>query len=230
MLHTRSCIRIWDFPTRLFHWALAICVIGAYVSVKLGGLYMDWHVRFGLATLGLIVFRVLWGLVGPRYARFSTFVRGPGAIKRYIQGAATSAGHNPLGALSVIAMLAVLGFQTISGLFISDDIMTQGPLYGRIDESVSSWLASWHERNEWIIIGLVVLHFVAIIWYVAVRRRRIVGPMITGNARPQDLPAGTPPTEDGPMIWLRAAIIAAAVTALVLWIRSLELVADFSFS
>ena len=68
MQHTRSSIRIWDLPTRLFHWALAACVVGAYVSVKLGGLYMDWHVRFGLATLGLIAFRLAWGLFGPRYA------------------------------------------------------------------------------------------------------------------------------------------------------------------
>jgi len=230
MQHTRSRIRIWDFPTRLFHWALALCVIGAYASVKLGGLYMDWHVRFGLATLGLIAFRLIWGLIGPHYARFATFVRGPGTIKRYIQGTVRTAGHNPLGAWSVIAMLAILGFQAVSGLFISDDIMTQGPLYGRVDESLSSWFASWHQRNEWIIVGLVALHIVAVIWYVAVRRQRLVGPMITGNARPQDVPSGAPPTEDGPMIWLRAAIIAVAVTALVLWIRSLELVADFSFS
>src|SRR5690606_30776146 len=87
MLHMRSSVRIWDLPTRLFHWALAVCVIGAYVSVKLGGLYMDWHVRFGLATLGLIVFRLVWGFIGPRYARFASFVRGPGTIKRYCQGA-----------------------------------------------------------------------------------------------------------------------------------------------
>ena len=230
MLHTRSPVRIWDFPTRLFHWALAVCVIGAYVSVKLGGLYMDWHLRFGLATLGLIVFRVLWGLVGPRYARFATFVRGPGTIKRYLQGAVTSAGHNPLGALSVIAMLALLGFQATSGLFISDDIMTQGPLYGRFDESLSSWFGAWHHRNEWIIVGLIALHLVAIAWYTVVRRQRLVGPMITGKARPQDVPDGTQATEDGPMVWLRAVIIAAATTAFVLWIRSLEVVADFSFS
>ncbi|CAM3785370.1 cytochrome b/b6 domain-containing protein [Bordetella tumulicola] len=230
MLHMRSSVRIWDLPTRLFHWALAVCVIGAYVSVKLGGLYMDWHVRFGLATLGLIIFRLAWGFIGPRYARFASFVRGPGTIKRYFQGAMTSAGHNPLGALSVIAMLALLGFQAVSGLFTSDDIMTQGPLYSRVDESVASWFSTWHHRNEWIIVGVVALHLLAIVWYVVVRRQRMVRPMITGDVRPQDLPDGTPPAHDGPMIWLRAALIAAAATALVLWIRSLEIVADFSFS
>ncbi|HYG42747.1 MAG TPA: cytochrome b/b6 domain-containing protein [Bordetella sp.] len=230
MLHTRSSIRIWDLPTRIFHWSLATCVVGAYASVKLGGLYMDWHVRFGLATLGLVVFRIVWGVVGPRYARFATFVRGPDAIKQYLQGASAPAGHNPLGALSVIALLAVLGFQATSGLFASDDIMTQGPLYARVDESVASWFTSWHHTNEWLIVGLVALHLLAVLWYAAVRRKRLVRAMITGNARPQDVPAGTPPADDGPGVWLRAALVAGAAAALVFWIRSLELVADFSFS
>lgn len=228
MLHTRAGLRIWDLPLRLFHWALVICVIGAYASVKLGGLYMDWHVRFGLATLGLILFRVIWGIVGPRYARFSTFVRGPAAIGRDIRGA-TFAGHSPLGAISIIAMLSMLGFQAVSGLFVNDDILTQGPLHGRVDEALSSWFTSWHHRNEWIIVGLVCLHILAITWYVVVRRRRMIRPMITGDARPQDLPPSTPPANDGPSVWIRAALIAIAVTALVLWIQSLELVADYSF-
>ena len=230
MQHTRSSLRIWDLPTRLFHWALAACVIGAYASVKLGGLYMDWHVRFGLATLGLIVFRLAWGLAGPRYARFAGFVRGPRAIARYLRGAAAPAGHNPLGALSVIAMLAVLGFQAVSGLFASDDIMTQGPLYARVDESLAARLTGWHQANEWFIVGLVALHLLAVCWYVAVRHKRLVRPMITGNVRPQDLPAGTPPADDGPGVWLRAVLLAGAAAALVLWIRSLEIVADSSFS
>jgi len=230
MPHPHSSIRIWDFPTRLFHWALAICVTGAYASVKLGGLYMDWHVRFGLATLGLIAFRLAWGVLGPRYARFATFVRGPAAIKRYLRGAAAPAGHNPLGALSVVALLAVLGFQAVSGLFASDDIMTNGPLYARVDEAVASWFTSWHHTNEWLILSLVALHLLAVFWYAAVRRRRLLRPMVTGDARAQDLPAGTPPADDGPRVWLRAALVAAAAAALVFWIRSLEVVADFSFS
>ncbi|MVW80632.1 cytochrome b/b6 domain-containing protein [Bordetella sp. 02P26C-1] len=226
----RSSVRIWDLPTRLFHWALAVCVIGAYVSVKLGGLYMDWHVRFGLATLGLVTFRLIWGFVGPRYARFSSFVRGPAALGRYLRGQAPVAGHTPLGALSVIAMLAIIAFQAVSGLFVSDDILTQGPLHGRAPEALASWFASWHHRNEWIIVGLVALHLCAILWYVCVRRKRLVRPMITGDAQATDLPPGTPPSQDGLMLWLRALVVAALATALVLWIQSLELVADFSFS
>lgn len=230
MQHTRSSIRIWDLPTRLFHWALAACIVGAYVSVKLGGLCMEWHVRFGLATLGLIIFRLCWGIVGPRYARFTTFVRGPSAIKRYLQGAIAPAGHNPLGAWSVIALIGVVAFQAISGLYATDDIMTQGPLYARVDESVAAWFTSWHHTNEWIIIGLVALHLLAVAWYAGVRRKRLVRPMITGNARPQDVPPGTTAAEDGPRVWLRALLVAAIAAGVVFWIQSLEIVADFSFS
>jgi cytochrome b len=230
MPSSSSRIRIWDFPTRLFHWALAVCVIGAYVSVKLGGLYMDWHVRFGLATLGLVIFRLIWGFVGPRYARFSSFVCGPASISRYLRGEAPVAGHTPLGALSVIAMLGIITFQAVSGLFVSDDIMTQGPLNARAPEAVASWFTSWHHRNEWIIVGLVTLHVCAILWYVCVRRKRLVQPMITGDARANDLPPGTLPAQDGPKLWLRALAVAAIATAIVFWIQSLEVVADFNFS
>ncbi|KOF52747.1 MULTISPECIES: cytochrome b/b6 domain-containing protein [unclassified Achromobacter] len=230
MQNNRLAIRIWDLPTRLFHWTFAFCVIGAFVSVKLGGLYMDWHVRFGCAALGLVIFRLAWGFIGPRYARFSQFVRGPSAVAAYLRGAAAPAGHNPLGALSVLALLLVVGLQAASGLFATDDIMTQGPLYGYVSESVAGALTSWHKLNEWIIIALVALHLLAIAWYALVRRKRIVGPMITGNADPRDLPAGTPPADDGPAVWLRALLLGACVWALVAWIRSLEVVAGMSFS
>ncbi|QKI72140.1 cytochrome b/b6 domain-containing protein [Achromobacter xylosoxidans] len=230
MQNNRLAIRIWDLPTRLFHWALVVCIVGAFVSVKLGGLYMDWHVRFGCVALGLIVFRVLWGFVGPRYARFTQFVRGPRAVANYLKGAAAPAGHNPLGAWSVLALLLVVGFQAVSGLFTTDDIMTQGPLFGHVSESTAGLLTSWHKLNEWVIIGLVALHLLAVTWYALVRRKRLVRAIITGNVDPKDVPPGTTPTQDGLAIWLRALILGACVTGLVLWIRSLEIVADMSFS
>lgn len=230
MPSTRSSVRIWDLPTRLFHWAFAVCVIGAYVSVNLGGLYMDWHVRFGLATLGLVTFRLIWGFVGPRYARFSNFVRGPASVSRYLRSQAPVAGHTPLGALSVMAMLGIITFQAVSGLFVTDDIMVQGPLHARAPQPLVSWFTSWHRRGEWIIVGLVALHLCAICWYACVKRKRIVGPMITGDARAIDLPPDTPSSQDGPMLWLRALAIAAISAALVLWIQSLEEVAAFGFS
>lgn len=230
MQTNRLAIRIWDLPTRLFHWALVACIVGAFVSVKLGGLYMDWHVRFGCAALGLIIFRVLWGFIGPRYARFSQFVRGPLAVARYLKGAAAPAGHNPLGALSVLALLLVVGFQAVSGLFATDDIMTQGPLFGHVSEPTANLLTSWHKLNEWVILALVALHLLAVAWYALVRRKRLVRAIITGNVDPKDVPPGTAPTQDGMAVWLRALLLGACVTGLVLWIRSLEIAADMSFS
>ncbi|MBC9905426.1 MULTISPECIES: cytochrome b/b6 domain-containing protein [Achromobacter] len=230
MQNNRLAVHIWDLPTRLFHWALVVCIVGAFVSVKLGGLYMDWHVRFGCTALGLILFRLLWGFIGPRYARFTHFVRGPAAVARYLKGAAAPAGHNPLGALSVLALLLVIGFQAVSGLFTTDDIMTQGPLFGHVSEAVSAAMTSWHKLNEWVILTLVALHIAAVLWYALVRRKRLVRAIITGKVDAKDVPAGTAPTQDGFAVWLRALVLGACVTVLVLWIRSLEVAADMSFS
>ncbi|HEY9271001.1 MULTISPECIES: cytochrome b/b6 domain-containing protein [Achromobacter] len=230
MQNNRLAVHIWDLPTRLFHWALVACIVGAFVSVKLGGLYMDWHVRFGCTALGLILFRLLWGFFGPRYARFTQFVRGPAAVARYLKGAAAPAGHNPLGALSVLALLLVIGSQAVSGLFTTDDIMTQGPLFGHVSETVAAAMTSWHKLNEWVILTLVALHLAAVLWYALVRRKRLVRAIITGKVDAKDVPAGTPPTQDGFAVWLRALVLGACVTGLVLWIRSLEVAADMSFS
>ena len=230
MQNNRLAVHIWDLPTRLFHWALVVCIVGAFVSVKLGGLYMDWHVRFGCTALGLILFRLLWGIFGPRYARFAQFLRGPAAVASYLKGGVAPAGHNPLGALSVVALLLVIGFQAASGLFSTDDIMTQGPLFGHVSEAFAAAMTSWHKLNEWVIIGLVALHLVAVAWHALVRRKRLVRAIITGKVDAKDVPAGTPPTQDGIAIWLRALLLGACVTGLVLWIRSLEVAADMSFS
>lgn len=218
-----SVVRIWDLPTRLFHWALAACVIGALVTVKLGGLYMDWHVRFGLATFGLILFRLIWGIIGPRYARFAQFVRGPGALMQYLRGK-RYAGHNPLGALSVVAMMLVLGFQATSGLFTTDDIMIQGPLYGYASEDTASLLTRLHKQNEWIIYGLLALHLLAVAWYAVVRRKRLVRAMINGDAPVHELPGDAPAARDGWGVRVTALLLAGGITGLVLWLRTLEVV------
>lgn len=218
-------VRIWDLPTRLFHWCFAACVVGAYVSAKLGGLYMDWHLRFGLAALGLILFRVIWGFVGPRHARFRGFVKGPGEIGSYLRGLAAgtarSAGHNPLGALSVLAMLIDLGIQTVLGLFSTDDIMVQGPLYGTVSASTSAFLSSLHKANQWIIVALVILHLLAVAWHTLARKEPLVRAMIAGDMPAGHLPADAQPSADGAGVRLRALVLAIVVAAFVLWLQSL---------
>lgn len=218
-------VRIWDLPTRIFHWCFAACIVGAYVSAKLGGLYMDWHVRFGLTALGLVIFRVIWGFIGPRHARFCGFVKGPGQIRAYLRGMAAgtarSAGHNPLGALSVMAMLADLGIQAVLGLFSSDDIMVQGPLYNTVSESTADFLTSLHRANQWVILALVILHLLAVAWHTLVRKEPLVHAMVAGDMPADHLPADAQPSADGAGVRLRALALAVVVAAFVLWIRSL---------
>jgi cytochrome b len=200
---------------RLFHWALVACVVGAYICVKLGGLYMDWHVRLGCATLGLLAFRLIWGFIGPRYARFSRLLNGPRAILDYVRGGQRAAGHNPLGAYSALAMLLVLLFQACSGLFADDEIITQGPLAQYVDASVSSRLTALHRLDEWVLLILIGLHVAAVLWYTLARRQNLIASMITGDAPVAQLPPATQPAEDSWRIWLKALILALAATALV---------------
>jgi cytochrome b len=223
-----TTIRIWDLPTRLFHWALAVCVTGSYITVKLGGLWMDWHVRFGLVALGLISFRIIWGLIGPRYARFSQFVHGPRYILNYLRGKTIHhAGHSPLGALSVIALLAAFGFQAVTGLFANDDVMTTGPL-AYLSDRWSDRLTGLHDLNEWVLIGLVVLHVGAIAWYRIARHKNLVGPMIHGDVtlNPEQQ-AVVPGTRDSWPVRLGALAIGLAIAAAVWWITTLAPAGDF---
>jgi cytochrome b len=214
-------VRIWDLPTRLFHWAFAACIAGAFVTVKLGGLYMEWHVRFGLTALGLVAFRLIWGCIGPRYARFRQFVRGPAAIRAYLRQPAAWAGHNPLGALSVLALLADLGLQAVTGLFSNDDIMVQGPLYSRVSESLAGTLTYIHKSNEFAILALVALHVLAVAWHTWGKRHPLTRAMITGDMAAGLLPADTLSAEDGAAARARALILAAVIAGGVWWLGSL---------
>jgi len=176
-----TTIRLWDLPTRLFHWLLLLAVSGAVITIKTG--MPEWHGRFGLFVIGLLSFRIVWGFAGSTYARFRSFVRGPSAIVRYLRGQWQGVGHNPLGALSVLALLALFGFQAVTGLFANDEISFQGPLYPLISSGWSDTLSSWHRLTEWYLYGLVALHVLAVVWYTKVKKDNLVTPMITGKKR-----------------------------------------------
>lgn len=208
-------LRVWDLPTRLFHWLLAAVVLGSFVSAKLGGAYMVWHERLGCAALALLAFRLIWGVVGGRYARFTQFVRGPATVRAYLRGQWQGLGHNPLGALSVLALLAALGFQAVSGLFTNDDIAFEGPLARHVSGWLSSLLTTLHRGNEKVILLLVALHIAAIAFYRLARRHDLIGPMLHGDAQ---APAGALPSRDDAGLRLRALIIAALCAAAVAWL------------
>jgi len=209
-------IRVWDLPTRLFHWTLAALVIGSFVTIKIGGNLMIWHERLGYTVLALLMFRLVWGFAGGRYARFTSFVRGPGHVLAYLRGqGGDRPGHNPLGALSVLALLAALVFQASSGLFTNDDIAFEGPLARYVSGALSSTLTTWHRRNEYLIMGLVALHVVAILYYRFGRRHDLIGPMFSGDA---PVAGGHPASRDDASLRLRALVIAAACAAAVSWL------------
>ena len=173
-------IRVWDLPTRVFHWTLALCVVGSFVTVKIGGNAMVWHGRIGVTVVGLLAFRLVWGLVGSTYARFSQFVPRPRAINDYIRGQWQGEGHNPLGALSVLAMLGTLLLLVATGLFANDDIAFEGPLYALVGKEFSDRVAGMHRLIEPLTILLVLAHLGAIAYYVRFRKQTLIMPMITG--------------------------------------------------
>lgn len=178
-------VRVWDLPTRLFHWTLAVLVVFSFVTGKLGAGWMAWHVKSGYAILALLAFRLGWGVVGSDTARFSRFVRGWRAGVDYgrtlLAGAPTAfTGHNPLGGWMVLAMLAALSLQAVTGLFADDEVRTQGPLAASVAESTVRLMTRIHSWNEWFVVALVAVHVVAIATYQWGLRRDLVGPMVHG--------------------------------------------------
>ncbi len=210
--HDRG-VAVWDLPVRLFHWSLVICIAGAVTTAQIGE--MDLHERFGVAVLILVLFRVAWGVVGGRHARFASFVRGPGAALRYVRGLRRGGqhapGHSPIGGWSVLAMLVVFAGQATLGLFATDDIFFDGPLTGLVSTETSRTLTSLHHLNGKFVIALVVLHLVAVLVYLLVLRTNLIRPMITGRARDH---GGVEPARQGhPLL---ALVLLAGVAAAVI--------------
>lgn len=173
-------IRLWDLPTRLFHWLLAAATSGAVVTGKMGGNLIDWHGRIGLLILGLLVFRLVWGAVGSTYARFAQFVPTPARLSAYLRGERKGEGHNPMGALSVFAMLGILIAQVATGLPANDDIAFFGPLYDLAGRELSNRATSIHHVVVNGLLILVGLHVLAILYYAVRKKQDLVRPMITG--------------------------------------------------
>ncbi len=179
-------IKVWDLGVRFFHWALVILVITSFVTAKIGGNAITYHSWSGFAILTLLIFRILWGVVGGTQARFTSFIRGPAACIAYLrimfsrERHVATPGHNALGALSVLAMLAALLFQAVSGLFVNDDIAFEGPLYKWAGKELSDQLMGWHKFNEKIIIALIMLHLASIAFYFFYHKDNLVKPMFTG--------------------------------------------------
>jgi cytochrome b len=214
--------RIWDLPTRVFHWALGAAVLGL-IATGLGGV-MEWHFRLGYAVLALLLFRLLWGFVGGRWSRFGSFFYGPRSVLAYLRGRAHPdhlVGHTPLGALSVFAVLAVLALQVTTGLVADDEISAAGPLTRFVSGEVVSLATGWHKGfGKTIVIALVSLHVLAVLFYVLVKRHQLVRPMISGD---KQIAARVAPSRDDTASRGLALALFAVCAGIAYWIASLRL-------
>ena len=213
--------RIWDLPTRLFHWLLVICIVALVVTAKMGGNAMNWHLILGQVVLALLIFRVLWGLVGGYWSRFTSFIPSPIALIRYLRGTSSvqdRAGHNPLGALSVLAMLLVLIAQVASGLLSDDEIAFSGPLTRFVSGETISQATNYHAHwGQYLIYGLVALHLLAIIWH-SIKGHKLVPAMVTGD-KLLDTPVIA--AQDSIGTRLLAVVLAIAASAIAWWVQQL---------
>jgi cytochrome b len=181
-------VRVWDAPVRLFHWTLVVLLLVSYFSGHAGGAWMNLHFFSGCAILTLVLFRIVWGFVGSTTARFSHFVRGPGAWFYYLKSFATvgktyDVGHNPVGGIMVVVLLFAVLAQAVAGLFSADtDLGTvNGPLANVIADKWVDRLTAFHKYWINILIGLAGLHILAALTYLVLKRQNLIGPMFTGD-------------------------------------------------
>jgi cytochrome b len=181
----RRRLLVWDLPIRLFHWVAAALVLMLYLTSRWNR--MDWHVRAGDALLALILFRLLWGLFGSDTARFARFVRSPSAVLRYLarllrRGPDDQLGHNPAGGWMVVAMLALLLAQSLTGVFVLNDVVNEGPFTELVPAAVANAMTALHDRVLWdLLLAAIALHILAILGYALVKRHDLTRPMLTGR-------------------------------------------------
>ncbi len=218
-------VRVWDLPTRLFHWLLAAAVFAALGTGWWGEGALVWHMRCGQLVLALLLFRLMWGLVGGRWSRFASFIYAPATVLRYLRGQSRSGdhfdvGHNPLGSLSVFAVLALLAVQVMTGTVADDEISTRGPLNRFVSNALALSATSWHKAyGKWAVVTLVVLHIAAIMFYLLRKHHNLITPMLSGD---KNLPATTPASVDTRGTRLLALALAAACAALAFWVGTLS--------
>ena len=186
-------VKVWDLPVRLFHWLLVALFLFMFFTGKAKGNWMEWHMYSGYTILALVIFRIMWGFAGSTYARFSSFIAGPGrsiafAQKLLSKSPAHFAGHNPLGGWMVVVLLAALLLQAGTGLFANDDISIEGPLSKFVSKELSDRLTTIHYYNFNVLICLAVVHIAAVLFHVFVKKENLVSAMFTGEKK---LDAGT---------------------------------------
>lgn len=205
-------IAVWDLPTRLFHWLLVALIGLSWWTGK--QLHYDLHLWSGIAVLTLILFRLLWGLFGSSTARFANFVRGPAAIGDFLRGTWRGIGHSPLGALAVVVLLGGVAVQAGLGLFASDeDGLLLGPLSGFINGDAAEAVRDLHDEFFDVLLAIMGLHIAAVLFYWLVRKRNLIGPMVSGSA---ELDPQAEPMK--PAKWWVALLCLVAAIAVSRWV------------
>lgn len=214
-----TVVRVWDLPTRVFHWALAASTLSSLTSALIGGNAMLWHFRFGFGVISLLLFRIIWGVVGGRWSRFAAFIYAPTTVLRYLKGqghAEHSIGHNPLGAFSVFALLGSLLLQVASGLVSDDEIATVGPLAKFVSNVVVSNATYYHRHvGKPILLVLMALHVGAILFYFFKNGENLLTPMILGDKQTH---TPLPSSRDDLASRLLALALFLSCAALVSWV------------
>ena len=211
--HVGPRVQTWDLPVRLFHWLLVLLVIALFVTGKLGGNWLEWHKRAGFLVFGLVTFRIIWGFAGSYHARFVNFLCGPKTMLTYVKSLANKTapqyvGHNPLGAISVLAMLTALLAQSILGLFSNDDVMLEGPYAVFVSKALSDQLTGFHKLNGNFILVLIGLHLAAIAFAYFYKKENLILPMLTGVKKLSETGALSAEQRPSWLAWLIGACVA----------------------
>ena len=211
----RRRVLVWDAPTRLFHWLVVLLVAGAYVTLKLNRI--EWHVRIGEALLSLVLFRLLWGCFGSETARFRSFVASPAAAWVHLRHvfrreADLQVGHNPAGGWMVLLLLALLFVETLSGIYVYNEVADEGPLSAWVPASIANAISTVHAMGWDVLIAAVALHVGAIVLYAVAKGNNLLRPMLTGR---KSLPAPIRAPRRAP-VWRALLALAAAALAVTL--------------
>ncbi len=211
---------IWDLPLRLFHWLFALSIFAAWYTSEQEGEMVEQHMLLGYFILGLVIFRILWGFVGTKHARFSEFFPTPAKISAYVKALKSGeqlryAGHNPLGSLMVLLMILLILLQAVSGLFINDDIFSEGPYYGVLGAELQQAMEFIHHNVFDVMIYAIGLHIFAVLYYRLKKKIDLITPMITGK-KPSDSVTSSDAISGSRI--LVALVVAAAVAAFVYWL------------
>lgn len=214
-------VLVWDWPVRAMHWGLVLSVFGAWLTRELEGDWFAWHVRCGYAVIVIVIVRLIWGLIGTRHAKFVNFVKGPAAVLRDLRSLmqahpSSSAGHTAAGAWMIMALLAMLLAQGITGLFANDQVYQTGPLFGYVSGELSDRLTTVHKQIFDVLWIAIAIHVAAALFYWLVKRRNLILPMLTGRKGREEVPAGEE-IDSSRGVWAVAVavLVIAALTVIV---------------